>query len=128
MHDNRNLSEKLSDGYERLYPSISAFLSNISTSSNSAMIVLLLMLTYFTLSVSETAKKGLLLMTSDSSLVTVKSEKYSLRWQNTEFKLTIAHKFLNMQLEIDSLKEQVNELKDENAKFKDMVNGQNVGK
>src|SRR4051794_37934258 len=38
----------------------------------------------------------------------------------------MARKFFNMQLKIDSLREQINELKDENARFKDMVNGQNV--
>src|SRR6266496_1809261 len=68
MHDSRNLSGKLSDGYERLYPSISASLSNVLISSNSAMVISLLMLTYFTLSVSGKVKRGLLSMISDSSL------------------------------------------------------------
>ncbi len=58
--------------------------------------------------------------------MTVESEKYSLRWQNTEFELTMACKFLNMQLKIDLLRKQVNKLKDENVRFKDMINGQNV--
>src|SRR3989442_12336006 len=68
MRDNGNLLGKSSDGYERLYPSMLASWSNVSTSSNSAMVVSLLMLAYFTLSVSGTAKRGLLSMISDSSL------------------------------------------------------------
>src|SRR3954469_5644736 len=68
MCDNENLSEKLLNGYERLHPSIPASLSNVSTSLNLAIVVSLLMLTYFTLFVSRTAKRGLLSMTSDSLL------------------------------------------------------------
>ncbi|CAI2199742.1 7248_t:CDS:1, partial [Funneliformis geosporum] len=50
--------------------------------------------------------------------------------QNTELQieLTLTRKILNMQLEIDSLREQVNELRDENIRLKITISYQENGK
>ena len=56
----------------------------------------------------------------------MESENYSLRQHNTELQieLTLTRKILNMQLEIDSLREQVNKLKDENSRLKNTISCQ----
>ena len=56
----------------------------------------------------------------------MESKNYSLRRHNTElqFELTLTRKILNMQLEIDSLREQVNKLKDENTRLKNGISCQ----
>ncbi len=50
----------------------------------------------------------------------MKSENYLLRWYNTEIQieLILFYKILNIQLEIDSLREQISKLNDENARFR----------
>ena len=47
-------------------------------------------------------------------------ENYSLRRQNTNLQceLTLTRKILNMQLEIDSLREEVNGLRNKNTRLK----------
>jgi hypothetical protein len=56
----------------------------------------------------------------------MESKNYSLRRHNTELQieLTLTRKILNMQLEIDSLREQVNKLKDENSRLKNTISCQ----
>ena len=50
-------------------------------------------------------------------------ENYPLRWQNTNLQceLTLTRKILNMQLEIDSLREEVNGLRDKNTRLKNAI-------
>ncbi|CAG8732353.1 8613_t:CDS:1, partial [Funneliformis mosseae] len=57
-------------------------------------------------------------------------ENYSLRRQNTnlQYKLKLTRKILNMQLEIDSLREEVNGLRDENTRLKNTISYQENGK
>ena len=45
-----------------------------------------------------------------------------------QFELILTRKVLNMQLEIDSLKEQVNELKNENIRLKNVTSCQEIEK
>jgi hypothetical protein len=60
----------------------------------------------------------------------MKSENYLLKRQisDMQFELTLTRKVLNMQLEIDSLKEQVNELKNENTRLKNVISCQEIEK
>ena len=57
-------------------------------------------------------------------------ENYSLRRQNTNLQceLTLTRKILNMQLEIDSLREEVNGLRDKNTRLKNAISYQENGK
>jgi hypothetical protein len=56
----------------------------------------------------------------------MESENYSLRRHNTELQieLTLTRKILNMQFEIDSLREEVNKLKDENIRLNNAISCQ----
>jgi len=60
----------------------------------------------------------------------MKSENYLLRWYNTEIQieLILFYKILNIQLEIDSLREQISKLNDENARFRDKITSQDIEK
>ena len=53
-------------------------------------------------------------------------ENYSLRRQNTNLQceFTLTRKILNMQLEINSLREEVNGLRDKNTKLKNAISYQ----
>jgi len=53
----------------------------------------------------------------------MESENYLLKCQisDMQFEFILTRKVLNMQLEIDSLKEQVNELKNENTRLKNVT-------
>jgi hypothetical protein len=67
---------------------------------------------------------------SEVNTATIESENYLLKYQisDMQFELTLTRKVLNMQLEIDSLKEQVNELKNENTRLKNMTSYQEIEK
>ncbi|RGB33382.1 hypothetical protein C1646_761784 [Rhizophagus diaphanus] len=57
-------------------------------------------------------------------------ENYSLRWQNINLQceLTLTRKILNIQLEINSLREEINRLIDENTRLKNAISYQENGK
>ncbi len=60
----------------------------------------------------------------------MKSKNYLLRWYNTELQIefTLIRKILNIQLKINSLREQINKLKDKNARLKNINSDQNIEK